>query len=97
MFVMGGGELARWFLQDEMVDELYLGVYPALLAAGIPFFPGGFEQRDFTLAAKTYEPGDFLELTYARLRITPPAERSSDRLAKRGVRGYTRPGSPRSA
>ena len=26
---MGGGELARSFLHDDLIDELYLGVYQA--------------------------------------------------------------------
>ena len=49
IFVMGGGELARTFLRDDVVDELYIGVYPVLLGDGIPFFPSGFPQRDFRL------------------------------------------------
>jgi len=68
IFVMGGGELARSFLQDDVVDELYLGVYPLLLGAGIPFFPGGFAQRDFRLVeSKSYGQG-FPALTYERER-----------------------------
>jgi dihydrofolate reductase len=98
IYVMGGGELARSFLIDDVVDELYLGVYPVLLGGGIPFFPSGFPQRDFKLtASKTYEPGGFLELTYARVRATPPSKPSSDRPAKRGGRAHMRPGSRRSA
>src|SRR5262249_46162419 len=49
IFVMGGGELARSFLQDDVVDELYLGVYPVLIGGGIPLFPPGFAQREFKL------------------------------------------------
>jgi dihydrofolate reductase len=50
------------------VDELYLGVYPLLLSAGIPFFPGGFAQRDFRLVeSKSYGQG-FPALTYERER-----------------------------
>ncbi len=69
IFVMGGGELARSFLRDDVVDELYLGVYPVLLGAGIPFFPGGFPQRNFRLReSKSFGPGGFLALTYERQR-----------------------------
>jgi dihydrofolate reductase len=69
IFVMGGGELARSFLQDDVVDELHLGVYPVLLGSGIPFFPPNFPQRNFTLAeSKTYPPDGFLELRYVRAR-----------------------------
>ena len=49
IFHMGGGELARSFLQADLIDELYLGIVPILLGRGIPFFPSGFPQRDFTL------------------------------------------------
>jgi len=66
---MGGGELARSFLQDDVVDELYLGVYPVLLGAGIPLFPRGFPQRDFRLVeSNSSEPEGFLELRYSRTR-----------------------------
>jgi dihydrofolate reductase len=69
IFVMGGGELARYFLQDDVVDELHLGVCPVLLGAGIAFFPSGFPQRDFTLVeSKSYGPEGFLELRYSRTR-----------------------------
>jgi len=47
---MGGGELARDFLKADLVDALYLGIVPSLLGAGIPLFPSGFPQREFTLA-----------------------------------------------
>jgi len=47
--LVGGGELARDFLEADLVDELYLGVVPVLLREGIPLFPSGFPQRDFSL------------------------------------------------
>ncbi len=69
IFVMGGGELARSFLRDDVVDELLIGVYPVLLGDGIPLFPGGFPQRDFRLVeSKSYEPEGFLEVRYSRTR-----------------------------
>src|SRR5260370_19231447 len=46
---MGGGELARDFLKDDLVDELYIGIVPVLIGEGIPLFPSGFPQREFTL------------------------------------------------
>ena len=63
---MGGGELTRAFLQDDLVDELYLGVVPVLIGEGIPAFPGGFPQRDFALVEnKTYSKG-MIALRYER-------------------------------
>ena len=65
---MGGGELAREFLKADLVDELHLGIVPVLLGEGIPLFPGGFPQRDFSLVAnKTYSKG-LIALEYKRAR-----------------------------
>src|SRR5947209_15984092 len=58
IWLMGGGELARDFLKADLVDELYLGIVPVLLGEGIPLFPSGFPQRNFTLMDnKTYSKG----------------------------------------
>jgi len=74
IWLMGGGELAREFLKDDLVDELYLGVVPTLLGEGIPLFPSGFPQREFTLLEnKTYSRG-LISLKYARSRSKPKAK-----------------------
>lgn len=68
IWLMGGGELARAFLQADAVDRLYLGVVPTLLGDGLPLFPPGFPQRDFTLVEnKTFSRG-LISLEYARAR-----------------------------
>jgi dihydrofolate reductase len=68
IWLMGGGELARDFLKADLVDELYLGVVPVLLGEGIPLFPSGFPQRDFSLVEnKTYSKG-LISLKYKRVR-----------------------------
>jgi dihydrofolate reductase len=65
---MGGGELARDFLKADLVDELYLGIVPVLLGAGIPLFPSGFPQRNFSLVENnTYSKG-LIVLKYERSR-----------------------------
>jgi dihydrofolate reductase len=65
---MGGGELAREFLKDDLIDELHLGVVPTLLGEGIPAFPRGFPQREFALVEnKTYSKG-LIVLKYKRVR-----------------------------
>lgn len=66
IWLMGGGELAREFLRADLVDELYLGIVPVLLGAGIPLFPSGFPQRNFTLVEnKAYSKG-LVGLKYRR-------------------------------
>lgn len=68
IWLMGGGELARDFVRADLVDELYLGVVPVLLGEGIPLFPSGFPQRDFSLVEnKTYSKG-LIALRYKRAR-----------------------------
>jgi dihydrofolate reductase len=67
---MGGGELARDFLNADLVDELYLGIVPTLIGAGIPLFPSGFPQREFALVEnETYSKG-LITLKYKRVRKT---------------------------
>ncbi len=66
IWLMGGGELARDFLKDDLIDELYIGIVPVLIGEGIPLFPSGFPQREFTLLEnKTFSKG-LIALKYAR-------------------------------
>jgi dihydrofolate reductase len=68
IWLMGGGELARDFLKADLVDEIHLGIVPVLLGTGIPLFPSGFPQRDFSLVEnETYSKG-LIALKYARKR-----------------------------
>ena len=68
IWLMGGGDLARSFLQADRVDEWYLGIVPVLLGEGSPLFPSGFPQREFVLVEnKTYSKG-LIALKYKRVR-----------------------------
>jgi dihydrofolate reductase len=68
IYLGGGGELARSFLEEDLVDELFIGVGPVLLGDGIPGFPGKFPQRDFRLTeCKAYSNGS-VGLRYERIR-----------------------------
>jgi dihydrofolate reductase len=66
---MGGGELAREFFREDLVDRVQLGVVPVLLGEGVPAFPAGFMQLDFKLTeSKTYSRG-LVSLKYERKRV----------------------------
>ena len=68
IWLMGGGELARDFLKADLVDEMYIGIVPVLLGEGIPLFPSGFPQRNFSLVEnKTHSKG-LIALKYKRTR-----------------------------
>jgi dihydrofolate reductase len=67
IYLGGGGELCRSFLQEDLIDDLYIGVGPILLGDGIPGFPGKFPQRDFRLTeCKSYSNGS-VGLRYERM------------------------------
>jgi dihydrofolate reductase len=75
IWLMGGGELAREFLKADLVDELYIGVVPVLLGEGIPLFPSGFPQRNFSLVEnKTFSRG-MIALKYERVRAKAKKKR----------------------
>lgn len=68
IWLMGGGELTREFLQADLVDEIHLGIVPVLIGEGIPLFPATFPQRNFKLIEnKTYSRG-LISLKYKRER-----------------------------
>ena len=68
IWLMGGGQLTHAFLQDDLVDELYLGIVPTLIGEGIPAFPDGFPQREFALTEnKSFSKG-LIALRYERVR-----------------------------
>jgi dihydrofolate reductase len=68
IYLGGGGELVRSFLQEDLVDELFIGLGPILLGDGIPGFPGMFPQRDLKLTeCKSYSNGS-VGLRYERKR-----------------------------
>jgi len=74
IWLMGGGELTREFLREDLVDELYLGVVPVVIGAGIPAFPAAFPQREFTLVEnKTFSKG-LIALRYERKRSVRTAK-----------------------
>ena len=75
IFHMGGGQLARSFLEADLVDELSLGIVPVLLGEGLPMFPSGFPRRNFKLIEnKAYSQG-LIALKYERIRAKPKRKR----------------------
>lgn len=68
IWLLGGGELARDFLKDDLIDELYLGIVPVLIGEGIPLFAPGFPQREFDFTETKSYSGGLITLTYERVR-----------------------------
>lgn len=68
VWLMGGGEVARDFLQADLVDEMHIGVVPVLLGEGLPLFLRGFPQRNFELFENKTFSGGLISLKYIRAR-----------------------------
>ena len=83
IWLIGGGELTREFLKEDLVDELYLGIVPVLIGEGTPLFAAGFPQRGFTLTeSKTYS-GGLIARKYERVRGKAEVEAKSTSKRKR--------------
>lgn len=68
IWLMGGGDLGRQFLQADLIGRLDIGIVPTLLGDGIPLFPGGFPQRDFELVSCNHYSRGLVTLSYLRRR-----------------------------
>jgi dihydrofolate reductase len=65
IFVSGSGTLVRAMLEDGLIDEIHLFVYPLTRGSGPRLFPEDAAPRNFSLAAsESYENG----VTYLALR-----------------------------
>ena len=83
IWLMGGGELTREFLNEDLVDELYLGIVPVLIGEGIPAFATQFPQREFRLTEnKTYS-GDLIALKYVRMHAKAAVRGKATNRSKR--------------
>ncbi len=69
IWLAGGGELAKSFLNENLVDEIHLGVTPHLLGSGLPLFLELEREIPLRLiSCKTYkhkkEENEMVELFY---------------------------------
>ncbi|MDR0297297.1 MAG: dihydrofolate reductase family protein [Streptococcaceae bacterium] len=63
IWLVGGGEIIRLFLEAGLVDDFQVTLAPVLLGRGKPLFPAGNYQKNLQLiGTKTY--GQFVELHY---------------------------------
>lgn len=73
IWLMGGGELAREFLKEDLVDRMDLAIMPVLIGEGIPLFPPGFPQRNWTLVRHEAHPSGIIRAIYERA-ATPTSQ-----------------------
>lgn len=65
IWLMGGGEIIRRFLRENLIDEFYIYIQPVLLGDGIPLFPADFPKAALTLKS-CRSIGEIVELLYQR-------------------------------
>lgn len=75
IWLMGGGELAREFLKEDLVDRMDLAIMPVLLGDGIPLFPAGFPQSNWMLASHEAHPSGIIRAIYAKAAAAPSARK----------------------
>lgn len=64
ILLMGGGDLAKTFFEEHLIDELILGIQPTILGAGLPLFLPCDRQSDLKLIdVKTRKSGS-VQITY---------------------------------
>jgi dihydrofolate reductase len=58
VWLIGGGELIRGFLDEFLVDELIVAVHPVVLGGGIPLIPAGTHRHRLRLVShKAFDSG----------------------------------------
>lgn len=72
LWLFGGGELLRSFLEERLVDQLEIAVVPVLLGAGLPLLPGGpLHTRLRLVSHRVYATSGITLHTYAADSTTP--------------------------
>lgn len=69
IWLSGGGELARSFLDAGLVDEIEIAVQPILLGKGVPLFPGPFPETKLKLEQAKRLGSGIAELVYSVKRV----------------------------
>ena len=64
VWLVGGGDLVRQFVDERLLDELILFVAPLLLGRGVPLFEGTVPTAAVLTEVKAYPGTGFAELRY---------------------------------
>lgn len=76
VWLVGGGELVRSFLEQELLDRITVSLHPILLGKGVPLFPGGFRRTMLLLEDTRNFEGGLVQLNY---HVMPDDEEFDDR------------------
>ncbi|MCI8865042.1 MAG: dihydrofolate reductase [Lachnospiraceae bacterium] len=65
IWLVGGGEIIRCFMRENLIDQYYIYVMPTALGNGIPLFPPGFPKTHLKLES-CKKIGEVVELIYQK-------------------------------
>jgi dihydrofolate reductase len=67
VYLNGGGEAARLFLQHGLIDRLVITTIPTLLGEGLPLFAPGFPRSHWSLQSCRTYPAGFAVMVYNKV------------------------------
>jgi dihydrofolate reductase len=71
VWLAGGGELARAFLDAGLVDDVIVSIHPLILGAGTPLFAAGTRRAELVLVQERRYPSGVVQLVYRSERVAP--------------------------
>lgn len=63
IWLLGGGEIVKMFLEQNLIDRYYVYLMPVLLGSGVPLFPAGFPKTRLALES-VRAIGEIVEVVY---------------------------------
>ena len=64
LWLVGGGQLIRAFLDAGLIDDFIVSIHPVLLGDGIPLVMPGAARTPLTLVSERRFPSGLMQLTY---------------------------------
>ncbi|MDP4173519.1 MAG: dihydrofolate reductase family protein [Bacteroidota bacterium] len=68
IWLVGGGEVVKYFLNENLLDEIILSIHPKILGDGIPLFPSPLRETDLILKDVLKFESGLVQLHYEVLR-----------------------------
>ena len=65
IWLVGGGEMVREFLQKKLVNEIGISIHPRLLGDGIPLYAQPYPETELQLLRSKAHPSGLLQVFYS--------------------------------
>lgn len=69
IWLVGGSELVRDFVQADLIDEYVISIHPVILGAGIPLFRSPLPLQNLLFRDSTTFDSGLVQLSYSRKRF----------------------------